>query len=72
MPAMTPDQRLDKLETMVALQDDLLEKLDYAYGEQQLQLHRLSEEVVRLRKQLMSMEPSKIRSAAEEEPPPHY
>ncbi len=69
---LSSEERIDRLETTVALQDNVLEKLSAAYGEQQMQLHRLEQEIERLRKQVAQMEPSKIRDAADEEPPPHY
>lgn len=66
------EERLIHLETTVAFQEDLLSKLNELVSKQQLELHQLERLLEELRAQLRELQPSTVRDAAEEPPPPHY
>ena len=68
----TPEQRIDNLEAIVALQEDLLGRLDKLVGDQQVALYRLQEEVAKLHDHLRQIDPAAVRDPKDEEPPPHY
>lgn len=66
------EDRITKLETYIAFQDDTLKQLNDVVANQQRQLDQLQNEVSRLKEQLASLRPSNIASEDEETPPPHY
>ena len=65
-------ERIVELESKVAFQDELINRLDEILVSQRNELDRLSERVRRLEEQVKSGASSMIRSEAEEAPPPHY
>lgn len=69
---MSVEERLISLESTVAFQEDLLTKLNELVSKQQLELHRLEGQLEELRTQLREIQPSVVRDAADESPPPHY
>lgn len=66
------DERLIELETRVAFQDDLLHQLNEIVSRQSVELDSLILQVRRLQEQIQGLEPSHMKSQAEEAPPPHY
>ena len=64
------EQRLENLETQVAFQEDLIQKLDDALISQQQQLLDLQRQMELLLNQIKMME--KAGPEAPEAPPPHY
>jgi SlyX protein len=64
--------RIVELESKVAFQDELINRLDEALVAQRDELDRLAERVRRLEEQVKAGASSIIRSEAEETPPPHY
>lgn len=69
---MSVEERLIHLETTVAFQEDLLSKHIELLSKQQLELHQLEKQLDELRAQLREIQPSVVRDAADESPPPHY
>lgn len=65
-----PD-RLNNLEVKFSFMEDLVEKLNDVVSRQQEQIDLLTREVVRLRHEAASAEPSTFRSLRDELPP-HY
>jgi len=64
--------RIVELETKLAFQEELINRLDEALVAQRDELDRLAERVRRLEEQIRSGAASMIRTEAEETPPPHY
>lgn len=64
------DQRLENLETKLAFQEDLVQKLDDALGSQQQQLLEIKRRLEMLIEQIKLVENSIPESP--ESPPPHY
>lgn len=64
--------RIVELESKVAFQDELINRLDEILVAQRDELDRLAERVRRLEEQLKAGTTSMIRTEAEETPPPHY
>jgi SlyX protein len=65
-------ERIVELESKVAFQDELINRLDEILVAQRDELDRLSERVRRLEEQVKAGGASMIRPEAEETPPPHY
>ncbi len=63
-------QRLENLETRLAFQEDLIQKLDDALGSQQQQLLKIQHQLELLTEQIKSVEKSMPESP--DSPPPHY
>ena len=66
------DERITELETRLIFQDDVIEKLNEVVTNQQQQLDKITRELLDLRAQIKSLEPSNVASDKEETPPPHY
>ena len=67
------EQRLEELESRLAFQDDLLERLDGVVIHQGQALDRLALKIDRLSEQIAMLESDGGgRSAPEDEVPPHY
>ena len=66
------EEKVQRLEEMVAFQDDLIERLNKQVGEQQVEFHRLAERFEKLEAHVRSMQPSMTVSAKDDTPPPHY
>lgn len=64
------DQRLENLETKLAFQEDLTQKLDDALGSQQQQLLEIRHQLELLIEQIKLMENSSPESP--DSPPPHF
>ena len=64
------DQRLENLETRLAFQEDLMQKLDDALGSQQQQLLEMKRRLDLLIDQIKLVEKSIPESP--DSPPPHY
>ncbi len=64
--------RLTDLEIRFMHQERTIQELNEAVYRQEQIIDRLEREVRQLREQLTFILPSLNRSAAEEEPPPHY
>lgn len=64
------DQRLENLETRLAFQEDLMQKLDDALGSQQQQLLEMKRRLDLLIEQIKLVEKSIPESP--DSPPPHY
>ena len=65
------DDRLEKLESKLALTEDLVDELNKLVYKQQRQIEQLQREVVRLQEQVESTLPQERRSLLDEVPP-HY
>ena len=66
------EEKLQRLEEMVAFQDDLIERLNETVGEQQVAFHRLSERFNKLEAHIRAIQPSMTLESKDETPPPHY
>ena len=66
------EDRFIKLETLVVFQDERIATLEKVVSQQQLELHKLTERLERLGKQLLDVAPSLIGDEKDEPPPPHY
>ncbi|CAI09579.1 conserved hypothetical protein [Aromatoleum aromaticum EbN1] len=66
------DERLTKIETKIALSEDLLEELNLAVYRQQQQLDRLQQQVLELARQLAGGSPADRPRDLRDEIPPHY
>ena len=65
------ENRITELEIRQALQDDLLDTLNSTVAQQQLQIHRLQQELRGLCEHLQSLEPG-ARHLPAQEILPHY
>ncbi len=65
-------QQIDQLQTQVAFQEDLIEQLNSALANQQVQLDRLSFQMKHTVDRVKQLQPSNIADASQETPPPHY
>lgn len=66
------DERLTKIETKIALSEDLLEELNLTVYRQQLQIDRLQQQVLQLAQQLATVSPADRPRDLRDEIPPHY
>ena len=66
------EEKVQRLEEMVAFQDDLIERLNEQVGEQQVEFHRLTKRLDKLEAHVRSMQPSLTVSGKDDTPPPHY
>ena len=64
------ENRLEVIETQLAFQDHVIQKLDDALGSQQQQLLDMQRQIELLMDQIKMME--KLGPEAPESPPPHY
>ncbi len=64
--------RIDRLESQLAFQDDLLETLNRLVAEQQTSLLLLQRELLALRQRVQQIEGPMVAVSANEPPPPHY
>ena len=65
------DERLEKIETKLALTEDLVEELNKLVYKQQRQIEQLQRELVRLQDQMESQTANEPRRLMDEIPP-HY
>ncbi len=63
--------RLDRLESQLAFQDDLLETLNRLVASQQVSILNLQREMAALRQRLQQIE-MPMTTPGQEPPPPHY
>jgi SlyX protein len=68
----TLEERIEKLETQIAFQDDTIEQLNQSLIRQQEDINRLIKIIERMRAQLESLQPETVIDQALETPPPHY
>lgn len=66
------DDRLERLETQCAFQEQLLASLDATVAEQSARLAVLERELVSMRASLSAMRDGGEGNPADEPPPPHY
>ena len=66
------DERLMKIETKIALSEDLLDELNLTVYRQQQQIDRLQQQVLELRRQLTAATPGDRSRDLRDEIPPHY
>ena len=66
------DERLMKIETKIALSEDLLDELNLTVYRQQQQIDRLQQQVLELRRQLAAATPGDRSRDLRDEIPPHY
>lgn len=64
--------RLDELETRVAFQDDTIQSLNDALGQQQIALDKMRRSLELLAKRQAEMVTLMPGDTAEDQPPPHY
>lgn len=70
---MTEQERINELETRVAFQEELLDKLNDAVSRQELEIEKLTRIVKVLNQQLKTLRLDDAGTAPEDEPPPpHY
>lgn len=65
------DKRFEELETRIAFQEDLLQKLDDALAGQQKQLFDLQARLALVTEQVRELEPT-VDQDPDSERPPHY
>lgn len=65
------DERIEKVESKLALAEDLLDELNKLVYKQQRQIEQLQRELVRLQEQVESSVPNEPRRLMDEIPP-HY
>lgn len=65
------DARLEKLESKLALAEDLLEELNKTVYRQQNRIDQMQRELESLREQVQTSAPAELRNLSEEIPP-HY
>ncbi|BCS88861.1 SlyX family protein [Pseudodesulfovibrio sediminis] len=66
------EERLERLESLVALQDRTMEKLNDQLIEQQQQISDLEQLVIRLAGKIRELDADMEQSGAVDVPPPHY
>jgi len=66
------EERLTKIETKIALSEDLLEELNLAVYRQQQQIDRLQQQILELHRQLAASSPGDRPRDLRDEIPPHY
>jgi SlyX protein len=66
------EDRLERLESLVALQDRTIEKLNDSIYEQQQQLHNVQKQLERLAGKVREMDATSDQPEGPEAPPPHY
>jgi SlyX protein len=66
------ETRIERLESLVALQDQTIEKLSDAIFDQQRHLADLTRQVERLAGKLREVDDVLNQSGPEDAPPPHY
>ncbi|MCK0512783.1 SlyX family protein [Aromatoleum buckelii] len=66
------EERLTKIETKIALSEDLLEELNLAVYRQQQQIDRLQQQILELHRQLAAATPGDRPRDLRDEIPPHY
>jgi SlyX protein len=75
MSGLTTDEqtlaRIDELETRIAFQEDLINSLNDALGQQQRRLMELTRSIEKLHEQIKETREQPL-PAADDEPPPHY
>lgn len=69
---MSPEQRLDELETRLSFQDHTVHQLNDALTDQQRQIDRLHVEIDNLRQRIESVSAAIPAQAGDDEVPPHY
>jgi SlyX protein len=66
------EERITELELRFMHQEKTINELNETVCRQELAIARLERELGRMREQVQTLSPSINRTAAEEEPPPHY
>jgi SlyX protein len=66
------EERVERLESLVALQDRTIEKLSDRLFEQQQQLRGLEKIIERLAGKVRSLDEDMEKSGPRDVPPPHY
>lgn len=66
------NQRLDELETKLAFQEELLEQLNHALSQQQIQLEEMQTAMRVLSQRIKASQASAAPSSPIDERPPHY
>lgn len=65
-------ERIDNLETRIAFQDDVIERLNKIVVEQWAKLDQMQGQITRLEAQLRDVQANVGSDGHEEPPPPHY
>ncbi len=66
------EDRITELEVRFMHQEQTISELNETVYRQDVAIARLERELGRMREQFQSLSPSINKTAAEEEPPPHY
>jgi SlyX protein len=66
------EDRLVRIESKIALSEDLLDELNLTVYRQQQQIDRLQQQILELRRQLASASPGDRPRDLRDEIPPHY
>ncbi len=69
---MVGESRFEDMESRIAFQEDLLQKLDDALGQQQQQIFELKEDIRRLNEIIVNLEGALPAPGEDDGPPPHY
>jgi SlyX protein len=64
--------RINDLECQLAFQEQTIEELNDALGQQQLQISRMQEQMTFMIGKIKSLSSSNLADQSEETPPPHY
>lgn len=66
------DEQLIELETKIAFQEDLIQKLSEAVNRHEKELYQVRRELKTMRDQLSQQADSHLADIKDEPPPPHY
>jgi SlyX protein len=66
------EARVNDLECQLAFQEQTIEELNDALGQQQLQISRMQEQMTFMIGKIKSLSSSNLADQSEETPPPHY
>ena len=64
--------RVQRLEEIIAFQEDAIERLHQLVREHQITIHKLNERFDSLEKQVRASQPSPVIAPKDDVPPPHY
>lgn len=66
------EKRIDELEQRYMHQDKTIQELNEIVCRQDLEIELLKREISIIKEQTLLMQPSSVRDADQETPPPHY
>ncbi len=69
---MSSEERINELEQRYMHQEKTIQELNEIVSRQDLVIELLRREISAIKEQTLLMQPSSVRDADQEEPPPHY